>query len=613
MPPTQSAAGKARKVRDVDYFQQQLEQLNELGEGNTIEFEADLKIFTTLQSEFVTLDKELKGFFSQIQQENPGPFGKATVFMFKNTCGGEKNVWSFQREVAHRLEFLRMAQDSASNRMLFTEGCKAQPFDENLDRLMDFVILTGNGEQSLRGVSTEDLKLRCKKDKWETNFFNPDEIFDYVCNHGGDNRRTQWKPSVDNASDRPNPQAGRSKYCSNGIKPDDRGTSAFGRYDKHLSEFVPWEKVDSRAVRPYRACVKTLVNHEMLSYERTLLRDKLGNAVAKRKRPTDRDRALCANPPHPRASSFIASQRANNHASVHQRALDTVPDAQGHAKCNRYFAQNIRRFQQEWETLVCLGQSSRFPRCLNMIWTLTRMLKDSACMVFSMPGAVYRPVTDQHRRLDDNVSYADPELTKLILDHSVTDADFLEHRTFNGAVCKVFQNEQMKREGLVYTMKPFAFIFDCETAMLRLTSARNLYNVDVGLFYSLRNILAQIARGCGLASAEEMVRRMDDPVDPFFGDQPLAPLMKFELEINVESLGVKWIHRRATLQELNDEGFPYKTDIFASKQIEDGPLVLHDGTTFYAKYPERDFLRLEPDGGMIVLDWVGEEEPESEN
>ena len=149
MPPTQSAAGKARKVRDVDYFQQQLKQLKELGEGNTIEFEADLKIFTTLQSEFVTLDKELKGFFSQIQQDNPGPFGKETVFMFKSTCGGEKNVWSFQREVAHRLEFLRMAQDSASNRMLFTEGCNAQPFDENLDKLMDFVILKGNGEQSL--------------------------------------------------------------------------------------------------------------------------------------------------------------------------------------------------------------------------------------------------------------------------------------------------------------------------------------------------------------------------------------------------------------------------------------------------------------------------------
>lgn len=595
MPPAKTAAASKRPLLDADYYRQLLRD-GYVEEDKKIRFEGLLAELIKCEQLAKQLDGDLDKWFSKIDKKKTTESGLNICCMFKRTTGCEETLWNVHREVAHRYEFLKMAQSPLENRMLYTEGSDSKPFDKNLDRLMDFV--KNVDQSSLRGFTATALAERCRKDKWESIFFDPDQILTYLSTHGGNNRRTRWDLTHNKGKtrDRPNTQPGKCGYSSNHICDEDKNTADFGRYDGKSGTFVEWGRVDEKAMTPYKQCIRTIVDREKVAYDSKCVRDRMKNMTKdKKKRDAVGDRfALSSQPKGKRCAGPAAAARL---------VLKIATDAEGGAKCNRYAAQNIQRFEDEWATLVRLAQSWRFHGCLNTVWTVVRMLSDSGCMVFSMPGSVYKPMASQHhRRLDDNVSYADPELTKLILECGLTDHDCIGSRTVNGAVCKVFKREEME-----YILKPFAFIFDCETAMLRLTSATDFLNVDVKLFIRVRNILAQVTRGCGFEPPEEMGRRMNNPTDVFFGNHELHPLMK--LEINFELLGSKRIHRRATLQELQDKNFPslYKTILFASKQIEGGPFVIHNGTTFYAKYPDRDWALVERVGNEIVLDCVDEE------
>jgi hypothetical protein len=595
MPPAKSGGG--RKLLDAAYYKE-LKEYGGVKDNRKVDFDASLVELGQWEERGANLRRKLDEWFSKIDKDASTSEAAINIRrMFQRSTGCEETFWSVQCELAHRLEFLKMAQEPLENRMLFTEDVPDKPFDSNLDRLMDFV--KAEGETSLLGFSAVQLAARCNKDRWDTNYFDPDKIWTYLSTYGGSNRRTRWDigHNSDRKRDRPNGQPGRSRYSSNNLCVSDKNTQSYGRYDKNTGEFVPWRGVDVAAMYPFKGCVRTLVELEQVAYESKSLRDRLKYMTKGQTKRGPVEKRLNAHSYQPKAKAVKAAK---------ELVLEHPTGAEGGVKYNRCAVQNIQRFESEWGTLVRLAQSWRFPGCLNTVWTLVRMLSATGCMVFSMPGSVYKPALGHHRRLDDNVSYADPELTKLILEDGLTDEHFTGIRAVNGACCRVFSNAKMKREGGEYILKPFAFIFDCETAMLRLTSATDFLNTDVKLFIRVRNILSQVTRGCGFDLPEEMRKRMNNPTDMFFGNHELHPLMK--LEINFELLGSKRIHRRATLQELHDESFPslYKTIIFASKQIEGGPFVIHNGATFYAKYPDRDWVLVEPVGNEIVLHYVDE-------
>ena len=607
MPPTKSAAEPRRKERNASFFLQCLRN-GLVTKHKEVDFEANLKVLFEMEEQASELEAKMKTILSKA--------GGRVRNMFKRTTGGEETLWSIHREIVHRIEFLKVAQAPKNDRMLFTggDGSEGEPFDQNLDKLMDFVMHTG--ETSLKGISVEDFKARCDRDKWGI-YMDAESIFTYLCDIGGTNRRTRWdlKHTRDKERERPNPQPGRSKYASNRIEDHEKNTSVFGRYDKDLDKFVPWTQVDPEAMRPFQECVSLLVRHETLaSDDIKRMKDSLQHKLIKtadKKRVSDKDRVYDESRGNRGEASFpFPTKRSCGADAIVQRAVNTAPDPQRVEAFNRFHALNIQRFQQEWSTVQHLAYSWGFHACLNMICSFIRNLKDTECMVFSMPGSTYKPVTDQHRRLDDHVSYASPLLTKLICEYGLTDQDVVGHRTVGGSVCKLLHNDKMKEEGLPeYVLKPFAFIFDCERATLRLTSATDFFNTNSRLFIGVRDILAQAMRAIS-CPIDELYENMKDPTHHFFGEHKLHPIMT--LEFDVRNLEATWLTRRASLQEMQEPDFPFKSRIFAFARLEEGVSAMHDGNRFYVKYPGRGWALANPDGSDIELSWPNEKKPDND-
>jgi hypothetical protein len=580
MPPTKSAAEPRNAERNAAYYTECLKSGLVIKHRET-DFEANLKLLVDMEQLASELEAEMETILSKAE-------GRVRD-MFKRATGGEETLWSIHREIAHRLEFLKVAQAPRKNRMLFTGGedSKNEPFDHNLDKLMDFVMHTG--ETSLSGISVEDFKARCNRDKWSI-YMDAESIFTYMCDMGGTNRRTRWdlKHAPDKERERPNPQPGRSTYASNRISDHEKNTSVFGRYDKTLGRFVPWTRVDPQAMRPFQECVALLVRHETLaSDDIKRMRDRLGNSLVKaadKKRVSDKDRLYDESRTNGAGASFpFPTKRNCGSDAIVQRAVNTAPDSQRVEAFNRFHALNIQRFQQEWSTFQHLSYAWGFDTCLQIGWTIVRELKDSECLVFSMPGSTYKPVTEQHRRLDDHVSYASPLLTKLITQYGLTDQDVVGHRTVGGSVCKILQNEKMKEEGIPeYVLKPFAFIWDCKCALIRLTSATDFFNTNSAKFIRVRDILATVMRAVS-CPIDELYEKMKDPAHHFFGERVVHPLVKPKFD--VDELQATWVRRRASIQEMQEPDFPFKTRIFAFAWLEDGMSAMHDGKSFYVRYP----------------------------
>ena len=81
---------------------------------------------------------------------------------------------------------------------------------------------------------------------------------------------------------------------------------------------------------------------------------------------------------------------------------------------------------------------------------------------------------------------------------------------------------------------------------------------------------------------EELQARMEDPHDEFFGTKPLRPLLGHHF---VPERRCRWLHRRASMQEMQEESFPYKNCIFRSNALTASTTLVTDGYTLFKKTP----------------------------
>ena len=575
-----STKKSAKEANDYAHFEKKLID-GEVDESKQLKYKKLLEEFKNYEDQMSRPENMfLAKFDSILATLKPEDVkGFEVQKMFKCYTGSEATMWNIHREVEHRIEFLKRAQQPLDHTRLFIGGADGHPHDRNLDRLMDFILLADEKLDSLQ--TTDAVRSRCSYHHMDA-YLNPEEIFKYVTTMGGTNRRTRWtfKDNKEPEKQRLNPQAGRSGYSSDRIIQEEMNTTTFGRFDRSSRAFVDWDKVNEDAMSPFKDCVSLLVREtRWTAFYKKHLKDALRNLCSSpEKRVCDKDRALT---------------RGNRHAVGPKRhapakaALLTAPDTQTRNVCTRIFEQNMKRFQEEWENLMTLSIGWQFPNCLNLVWSILELLSDSMCLVFSRPDMPYSASsTSRYRRLDDMVSYADPELTKLITEYELSDQEedsCTAHCDVGGSVHRMLLNQQMKDANLpAYKLQPFSFVYDCKRSLLLLASAHDFFYTNPDLFFKVRSMLATVSREC-LCSSDEMVQRMNDPEDSFFGCQDIHALIG--LEFNLEEIDGEWIHRRASLQELQQTDFPFKTSIFAEQVRDNGIHFIHDGRSFYTKWP----------------------------
>lgn len=596
-------------VNNYTYFKGKLDR-GEVDEHKKPKYEKLLSEFKAYDDLMSNPDKKFvakfKSILATLKWDNSWELkGKRVEKMFKCSTGSEANFWNIHREVEHRIEFLKRAQQPLDQTRLFIGGADGHAHDMNLNRLMDFILHEDETLESFH--TTEAVRSRCSYDHMAA-YLDPEVIFDYVTTMGGRNRRTRWSFSHKKHENRLNPQAGRSGYCSDMIIQADLNTDKFGRFDKDSKAFVEWEKVEKDNMLPFMECVDLVVRETTwVAFHKKHLKDSLRNLCTAEKRSCDPDRALIRG-----NRVFLNQDVVRKRACSTKAALLAAPDCQTRDVCTRIFEQNMKRFQEEWENLMALSIGWQFPKCLNLVWSIFELLSDSMCLVFSRPEMPYSTSSTSHyRRLDDKVSYADPTLTELITKYGLTDQEDASrgsHCEVGGAVHRVLQNQQMKDANLpAYKLQPFSFVYDCNRSLLLLCSPRDFFYTNPDLFFQVRSLLATVSREC-LCSSDDLVQRMNDPEDSFFGDHEIHALIG--LEFNLEEVGGEWMHRRASLQELQEDDFPFKTSIFAEQLRANGVHFIHDGRCFYTRWPgEKWQLATVNQDGILELEAeLGDEE-----
>ena len=595
--PKKPAVGPTRTVRTAAYFKAQKVGNPKL--VNNTEFDTGLLKLEELESAVPQLDYEFQKRFNDTLLENHLIGNDAKIKevnrMFKNTGGNkDSNIWNLNREFAHRLEFLSRGMNPDSNNIFEIGGGNSGGHDSNLDRLMDFVLL--EGQESLENLEMDDFKKRCEKSNWNR-YFDPDVIYTYLTTTGGRNRRIKWDQcNSGGGKPRSQGQAGRSGYASNLLIESQRNTKDFGRWNGR--EFVSWDPINREIFAMFRGCVEVFVKREITKIDQKAFRDKLGNMLPKGKgaRRADGDAVLCSKHKDTLVSQFQTTKRQATTPLIGAlRATSQEQTKDTQAACQAILENNVQIIHQDWELLISLCTSLTFCVTTNAVHDIIRMLMNSMCMVFSTSDQngreCYNTSIECYRRLDDSISFADVELTRLINDYGLTDQDYVGSMQVKGSNYKRFHNQAMKDAGLPeYRLQPYCFVFECETTILRFCSAHDLHNTDYRMFLRLRNVLAGIRSGCTGGSVEELQARMEDPHDEFFGTQPLRPLLGHHF---VPERRCRWLHRRASLQEMQEDSFPYKNCIFRSNALTASTTLVTDGHTLFKKTPRKEWKAIE--------------------